>query len=110
MERNLLKVFHKIYDKHSIRKNLAFILFLFRGAETNCPHRSFIMTQKSSLILDLILMDILLIAGHPYKNVHKVEKGETPKETAKKIRQGLQMAKTKTTEKKRFFESLGSAY
>ena len=67
------------------------------------------MTEKSSLIQKLILMDILLIAGNPYKNVHKVEKSENRKETAKKIRQGLRMAKTKTKEKKRFFESLGSA-
>ncbi len=67
------------------------------------------MTQKSSLILELILMDILLI-GYPYKNIRKIEKGESPKETAKKIRQELRMAKTKTTAKKRFFESLGSAY
>jgi hypothetical protein len=65
------------------------------------------MTQKSSLILELILMDVLLIAGYPYKNVRKAE---NPKETAKQIRQGLRMAKTKTTEKQRFFESLGSAY
>ena len=67
------------------------------------------MTQKSSLILELILMDILLIV-YPYKNIRKIEKGESPKETAKKIRQELRMAKTKTTAKKRFFESLGSAY
>ena len=68
------------------------------------------MTQKSSLILELILMDILLIAGYPYKNIRKIEKGENPKETAKKIRQGLRLAKTKATAKKRFFESLGSTY
>ena len=68
------------------------------------------MTEKSSLILELVLMDVLLIAGSPYKNARKVEKGQNPKSTAKKIRQGLRLAKTKTTEKKRLFESFGSAH
>jgi len=64
------------------------------------------MTQKSSLILELILLDILLIAGNPYKNVCQMEKFETPKETARKIRLALRIAKK--NEKKRFFETLGS--
>jgi hypothetical protein len=66
------------------------------------------MTKKSSLILKLMLMDILLIAGKPYKNTHKVARYKNPEETVKKIRRGLRIAKAKITDKKRFFESLGS--